>query len=398
MKHCTLVSTSPPTDWGHSSFTENLLDAVREQDHWQGDLVARHPSDFGTKQELLVFPDGEIANFAAAGNRIADSDTDIVSLHRDLGDVDKNSDLELTNFLTCLTKPVVTTLRGLEQKPTPPDQETVRNVAYLSDRLVVMTDRAAALVSAEYDVHLSKIDVIAHGVPDLPFVPSDEKKEAAGFADRTVLLTPGFTGPGKGIEFVLESVADLVPEHPEILYLIVGPVHPDLPEQNGKSFRQSLDERVQSLNLTDHVHFLDTIPNRNELVTYMRACDIYVTPYPGGDKSSTGTLTYAIGTGRAVVSTPSPYAEELLADGEGHLLPYGDAVALTQSLRRLVADPEARDILSKRAYRLGQTMTWPKVGRAYAALFNGVARGGPQFEITRDGPHFPTSPPPIRWP
>lgn len=398
MKHCTLVSTYPPTDWGHISFTENLLDALREQGYWQGDLVGRHPSNFGANQQLLVLPDGEIATFSAAGKWIADSDTDIVGLHPDLGHIDKYDDLELTDFLTRLTMPVVTTLHGLGRKPTPPYRETVRSAVYLSDRLVVMTDRAAALVTGEYGVHPSKIDVIPHGVPDLPFVPSDDKKEAAGFADRTVLLTAGFMGPGKGLEFVLETVADLVPQHPEILYLIVGPVHPDLPEKNGKDFRRSLKERVQSLNLTDHVRFLDTIPDRNELVTYMQTCDIYVTPYPGCDESSTGTLAYAIGTGRPVVSTHSPYTEELLANGEGHLLPYGDAVALTHSLRRLVADQEARDILSKRAYNMGQTMTWRKIGPAYAALFDAAARGGRQFEITSDGPHFPISPPPIRWP
>lgn len=398
MNRYTVVSTYPSTEWGPVSFPAHLHDALSDQHQWDGDLIAPPPSSPGSTPELLALPDGETADYSAAAQWIAESSTDVVGLYPHLGDVSEFRDLELAKFLTRIKTPVVTTLHALSPQPALPYKEAVHAVVYLSDRVVVMTDRAAERLADDYDAHPSKIEVIPHGIPELPLVSSERYKGTFGLSERTVVLTAGFVGPGKGIEFVLETITEVVDDHPEVMYLVLGPIHPELSTYTSERFRRDLHDRVESLGLTNHVRFVDTVPDREDLVDYMRASDVYVAPYPECDESATATLAYAVGTGRAIVATPSPYAEELFGGSDGHVVPYGDTVAHTQSLRRLIADEEARQILNRRAHRLGQSMTWAKVAREYAALFDAVARGGRQFDITRDGPHFPASPPPLRWP
>jgi glycosyltransferase involved in cell wall biosynthesis len=221
------------------------------------------------------------------------------------------------------------------------------------------------------------LDVSPHGVPDLRMVESSVAKPARGLTGRKVILSFGLLGPGKGYELALHALPAVVAAHPTTCYVIVGATHPELVRREGEAYRESLVDIVARLGLTEHVRFVDRFVGRSELISWLQSADVFVTPYPNLEQIVSGTLSYAMGAGRAIVSTPYTYAAELLADDRGMLVQPGSAGALATALNDLLGDDAQRALLGARAYEYSRGMVWSQVGASYRQVFARVAAGMP---------------------
>ncbi len=277
------------------------------------------------------------------------------------------------DFVRALEIPSVTTLHTVLQHPTPGQREVLTDLVGRSSATVVMSRSAADRLASVYGIDRGRVHVIPHGVPDLPLVDAATVQPRLGVEGRLVILSFGLLGPGKGYELAIEALPEVVAAHPSALYVIVGATHPDLIRSQGEVYRRGLEERVARLGLQDHVRFVDRFVGRVELTRWLEAADVFVTPYPDLDQIVSGTLSYAMGAGRVVVSTPYAYARELLAGDRGVLVTPGSPASLGTALIDLLADPAGRTAMGRRAYAYSRGMVWSSVGAAYRDLFASVA-------------------------
>jgi hypothetical protein len=271
-----------------------------------------------------------------------------------------------------LRVPIVTTLHTILSEPSSAQQRVMEEIAQRSRRLVVMSEQGARVLVASYGVDADKIDMIPHGIPQTPATPAS--KHRLGVEGRAVLLTFGLLSPDKGIEYAIEAMPAIIAAHPDVVYVVLGATHPHIREQHGESYRLMLELRARQLGVADHVMFHDRFVEQAELTEFLAAADIYLTPYLNPHQSTSGTLAYALGSGRAVISTPYAYARELLADERGVLVPWRDSSAIAAEVIRLLADDEGRAAMSRRAQAHGEAMLWPQVARRYLASFSQAAR------------------------
>ena len=266
--------------------------------------------------------------------------------------------------------PLFTTLHTVLKEPSSEEKKIITQLSELSASLVVMSERAVDFLRDIYQVPERKIALIHHGILDVPFLDPDPCKSKLGADDKTVILTFGLLSPGKGIEFMIDALPDIVGLHPDVLYYVVGATHPHCRAESGEDYRLSLHRRAKELGVADNVVFHDRFLERDELIEIIRAADIYVTPYLNEAQVVSGTLAYAVGAGKAVVSTPYWHAQEMLADGRGRLVPFRDSRAFTQEINRLLEFPEERLAIRRAAYDYSRPMVMKEMGRRYLGLFS----------------------------
>ncbi|HMO27246.1 MAG TPA: glycosyltransferase family 4 protein, partial [Tepidisphaeraceae bacterium] len=264
--------------------------------------------------------------------------------------------------------PVLSTLHTVLQDPSNGQKVVLKELARLSDRLVVMSNRARCMLHDIYDVPEEKIAYIPHGIPDVPFVDPHFYRDQFGLEGRREPLTFGLLSPGKGIEVAIRAMPKIVEKHPDIVYIILGATHPHILRNEGNAYRHSLEKLVSQLGLKDNVQFHNRYVGLNELLRYIGLADIYITPYPNRQQITSGTLAYAVGAGKPVVSTPYWHAEEMLADGRGRLFDFGDSEGLARQVIDLLDNDAERHAVRKRAYLHGRPMVWSEVARSYIRL------------------------------
>lgn len=279
---------------------------------------------------------------------------------------------DLLRLTDALRAPLVTTLHTILAEPDADQRRVLVALARRSARMVTMSKLGAERLRTIYGVPAAKIATIPHGIPDVPLADPAPYKAALGLGGRPLMLTFGLLSPGKGIETVIEALPRIVARYPDFAYLVVGETHPHIRARDGESYRESLVARAQELGVTDNLILDDRFLGLNELVGHIAAADIYITPYLGREQIVSGTLAYTVGAGKAVISTPYPYAEELLADGRGLLVPFGDSAAIAANVLMLLDDPAARRALRERAYRAGRRMIWSAVAGQYMRVFREV--------------------------
>jgi glycosyltransferase involved in cell wall biosynthesis len=371
------LATYPPRRCGIASFTQDLRTAVGTGGAvfalgpLEGDLDGPAPIAPEVRAVLRDHEPSDYRRFAVA---IDGSGGDVVSIQHEYGIYGGPDGLNLLHLVDRLEAPLVTTFHTVLTNPTDRQRAIVRELGARSEASVVMSDTAARLLAGEYDVDPTRIRTIPHGVPDLPRIDPELRKPGFGLAGRSTILSFGLVGPGKGYELVIEAMAAVRRLVPEALYVVLGATHPELLRREGEAYRDGLRRRVVDLGLEDHVRFEDRFVGRSELGRWLQASNVFVTPYPNLDQIVSGTLSYAIGAGLPVVSTPYLYAREVLAGGRGVLVPAGSVEALADALAGVLGDPAWRAELATRAYAHGRRMTWPRVGLAYRDLFAGVAR------------------------
>jgi len=299
---------------------------------------------------------------------------DVVSIQHEYGIWGGADGDHVLDFVEALRVPAVVTMHTVLRTPTARQRAVLSELAAIADASVVMSRSAANLLVARYGADPDRLVVIPHGVPDVPLVDADAVKPSLGLAGRDVILSFGLLGPGKGYELAIEALPDVVAAHPEALYVILGATHPELIRSDGEAYRQSLMGEVERLGMTDHVRFVDKFVSLPELTRWLEAADVFVTPYPNLNQIVSGTLSYAMGAGRAIVSTPYTYAEELLADGRGVLVAPGSPSDLAAALGSLIADPALRARIGGRAFAFSRRMVWSAVGAEYQALFRRLVK------------------------
>lgn len=392
-----VVGSAPPRRCGIATFSDDLRRALTGAEAASPALQVAL-TDAGNRYHYGPDVAFEIraqrrADYRAAAAYIDDADIDVVSLQHEFGIFGGPAGRHVDDLLDRLRTPVVTTLHTVVANPPPDLWSATRRVADRSAKLVVLAERAVELLEEGYGIDRSRVRLIPHGVPSGPELDGRQAKEAIGASGRTVLLTFGLLGPDKGIEVVVEALPEIVRHHPDVVYVVLGATHPHVVRDHGEAYREALAARVGELGLTDHVRFVDRFVEVDELRTHLAAADLYLTPYHGTDQIVSGTLSYAIGMGCVVVSTPYPYARELLADGRGELVPFGDPRAMGATVVALLDDDQRRAAMVERARAHGAAMTWPAVGASYLSLFREVVgrheqRPRPWVEAAVPAPSF----------
>jgi glycosyltransferase involved in cell wall biosynthesis len=311
----------------------------------------------------------EIRDYARAAEYLNGSSAQIISLQHEFGIYGGDAGKYLSVLLCHLKKPVITTVHTILENPSSDYRESFEDVINCSQRLVTMSQKGARMLGEIYGVPQDKISVIHHGVHDVPFVDSNFYKEKFNVEGLTVLLTFGLLSPNKGIETALEALPYVVEKHPDIVYIILGATHPGVKKVRGEQYRLSLERKAIDLDIADNVVFHNRFVDLQELTEYMSCCDVYLTPYLAKEQITSGTLAYAVGMGKAVVSTPYWYAEELLSDSRGVLVDFRDVKGMATALNDLIGDSMRRNKMRKAAYEYGRTMVWREVGRQYVEMF-----------------------------
>ena len=316
-------------------------------------------------------------DYIRAADYINFSDIDVVSVQHEFGLFGGAAGSYLSLLLDRLNKPVVTTLHTVLNRPSVEYFDSLSDVCQASDKVVVMNRHGIRMLKGVYGVPESKIELIPHGIPDLPFVHSDKYKARLGMAGRKTILTFGLLGRNKGIEVMLRALPAIVKADPSSVYVVLGATHPEVLRAEGQAYKLGLEKMVVDLGLERNVIFGNRFVSDEELVQYLGAADIYVSPYLHQEQLTSGTLAFAVGTGRAVVSTPYWAACELLADGRGRLVRFGDHEHLARSVVGILEDDRVYSRMKERAYEYGRSMVWPRVGRLYRNLLSAQLPSGP---------------------
>jgi glycosyltransferase involved in cell wall biosynthesis len=291
---------------------------------------------------------------------------EVLSLQHEFGIFGGDDGSHILHLLENLKKPVLTTLHTVPKEPTSHQRDILKAVCALSTLLVVQAERAIGMLTQIYDVPEQKIVMIHHGAPNVPFLDSSYYKDQFQAEGRPIILTFGLLSPNKGIEYAIEALADAVEEFPDVLYIVLGATHPEVKRRRGEEYRVSLEALVKSKGLGEHVLFHNRFVELEQLVRFLVAADVYLTPYLVREQIASGTLAYAVACGKAIISTPYWYAEELLAEGRGRLVPFRDSAALAEQMIELLGDERLRNRLRKKAYQFGRQMVWGEVAALYA--------------------------------
>ncbi|MFC1667820.1 glycosyltransferase family 4 protein [Chlamydiota bacterium] len=275
----------------------------------------------------------------------------------------------LVSFLKKIHIPVVVTFHTMLSKPTKLLHKVTKQIAAHCEGIVVMSEYAKTILKKVYGIEKKKVHVIHHGVHDMEYKASNEVKDRLNLKNKIVLMTFGLINQGKGIEYVIEALPRLVKEFPELIYLVIGETHPDVRIKEGEIYRHKLMKMVDSLGLVNHVKFQNRYLTLQEVLTYLHVSDIYITPYIYSEQVCSGTLAYAIGSGKAIVSTPYVYAQEMLKGGRGVFVKAKDVISIYKKIRLLIKNPQLREEISWNAYQLGREMTWACVGKKHIELY-----------------------------
>jgi glycosyltransferase involved in cell wall biosynthesis len=386
-----IVSTYPPRLCGLATFAFDLTSAValgRGEEMGEGGSVRviamserARPRRYAPEVRRLIRASRK-EDYVAAADFVNDSPAGVVSLQHEYGIFGGRTGGYVLTFLERLAKPVVATLHTVLAEPKPKQREVLREVCAASASVAVQARKAAEFLTDIYDVPAAKVRVIAHGTPDVPFADPAPFKKEIGAEGREVLLTFGLLSPRKGIQVALRALAAVTPSHPASLYIILGKTHPAIVKRYGESYRRALQKMVDRLGLHDNVRFVNRFVSLPELLTYLRAADLYVSPYLDEDQISSGTLAYAVGCGRAAISTPYWFAQEVLDDGRGVLVDFRKWRETAFWICELLGDDGARSFMAREAYRYGRGTTWPKAAASYEKLFREAA-GKPAVKSPR---------------
>src|SRR5512136_178835 len=362
-----------PRKCGIATFTSDLLSAVAAE-HPESQCFAVPVNDIpgGYEYPAVVrfeIEEQDLPSYQRAADFLNIGSADIVCVQHEFGIYGGLAGGHLLALLRELRMPVVTTLHTVLREPTPEQRRVMQERIARSTRLVVMTERGRQMLEEVYQAPAARIDLIPHGIPDMPFVDPNYYKDQFGVEGRLVLLTFGLLSPNKGIEHALNALPEIVAQFPNVVYIVLGATHPNLVREQGESYRLSLERLAKKNKIQKHVIFYNRFVELEELKEFIGAADLYLTPYLNEAQITSGTLAYAFGAGKAVISTPYWHAAELLADSRGVLVPFGDAPAIAREVIGLLRDDTRRHAIRKNAYKIGREMIWSNVGQMYMRTF-----------------------------
>jgi glycosyltransferase involved in cell wall biosynthesis len=361
-----------PRQCGIATFTTHLSDALVEAmpgvDGFvlaMNDAGRRHAYPSRVRFEIN---EGDLASYRRAADFLNVNQVDLLSVQHEYGIFGGKAGAHLLVLLRELRMPIVTTLHTILSEPNPSQRMVLDELARLSERLVVMSASGAELLGRVHAIADDRIDLIPHGIPEVPV--DSGSKDRLGVQGKTVILTFGLLSPDKGIEYVMDALPAILAVQPETVYIVLGATHPHVIERDGEAYRLMLEARGRQLGVAGSVIFHNRFVSQHELTEFLSATDIYITPYLQPEQSTSGTLAYAVGAGKAVISTPYTYARELLADGRGTLVPWRDSAAIAREVLALRTDDDSRRAMCAQAVAHGVAMTWPAAARKYVETFS----------------------------
>ncbi len=362
-----------PRQCGIATFTTDLTEAIAEQ-YSNTTCIAIPVNDI---EEGYAYPsrvrfelaEKDIESYHRAADFLNVNNVDLVCLQHEYGIFGGRAGSHILALLRELRMSIVTTLHTILREPDADQRRVLEQVAALSDRRVVMSERGAEFLREVYHVPAEKIDFIPHGIPDVPFVDPSFHKDLFGVEGKTVLLSFGFLSANKGIENVIRALPAILEKHPNVVYMIVGATHPHVLRNEGETYRLSLQWLAREQGVEGQVIFYNRFVTVEELVEFIGAADIYITPYQDAAQIVSGTLAYTLGAGKAIISTPYWYAQEMLGEERVALVPFHDSVALAEQVINLLDNEAQRHAMRKRAYLFGREMIWANVAQKYMQSF-----------------------------
>jgi len=373
MNKIAYVSSYSPRECGIATFTKNLVVATNKLGIFRKPLVvAMNEKETIYNYDRLVryqIRRDLLEDYVEAAGCINTSKADLVNLQHEFGLFGGEWGEFINCFLEKIQKPVVTTLHTMSPSFEPKAQTVLKQIAKHSSKIVTMTNTASQILMA-YDVPRDKIEIIQHGCPDVPFVDSNKVKPSLfGLKGKIVLSTFGLISRGKGVEYVIKALPEVVEKQPEIVYLVIGETHPEVRKFEGERYRKKLIKLVDDLDLYEHVKFHNRFLLEREIIKYLQATDIYITPFVVPNQISSGTLVYAMGTGKAIIATPYLHAQEALAEGRGLLCKFRDHRSIADGISQLLEDEELRRNMQRKVYSYSRDFTWDVVAKRYAGLY-----------------------------
>ncbi len=369
-----MVGNHLPRQCGIATFTTDLCDAITaEYGEERLEVVA-----VNDPQSSYLYPErvrnqiaeGDLSSYSSAAKSINASNIDLVCLQHEYGIFGGKAGSHVLELLKQLTVPVVTTLHTVLRRPDRHQRRVMQEIAARSNRLIVMSDYSFRVLQDVFGVSCDKIDLIPHGIPDLPFVEPEIYKDALSVGKNLVLLTFGLLSPNKGFENVIRALPRILAHHKNAVYVIAGATHPHVRAREGDRYRDQLQSLARNLGVEQEVIFHNRFVSPGEMASLVGSADIYITPYCHEAQAVSGTLAYAMGAGKAIISTPYWHAAELLADGRGVLVPFEDPAAIAAEAIKLLDNDAARHAMRHSAYLYARTMVWNQVARSFMHSFS----------------------------
>jgi len=366
------IGSYVPKECGIATFTHDLLNSVSDAGIKCEVIALNNPSETYDYPKRVVFQidKDKIEDYYFAADFINQSDVDIVCLQHEFGLFGGDAGDYLFTLLSGINKPIITTMHTLIQEPELVYRKSTEKLIEYSEKLIVMSQTAVDILKDIYNVPEDKIEIIFHGMPDYPFKGSSKYRKKMNLDGSPLVLTFGLLSQNKGIESMLKALPDVVKQHPKLIYLILGATHPMVKKTQGETYRDSLKNMVTELGLENNVIFHNKFVEIEELCNYIMASDIYVSPYLSREQIVSGTLTYALGMGKAIISTPYWYAQEMPADNRGLLVDFNDTKSFTEAILSLIENPKECKEMRRHAYDFGRKMTWKNVGKRYNSVFS----------------------------
>jgi glycosyltransferase involved in cell wall biosynthesis len=367
------LSTYPPRECGIATFTQDLVDSITKQQSLPPPFIVAINDrggyyDYPVEVKLQVERESQ-ESFEDVANQIKESGIKLVNIQHEYGLFGGNWGDHLISFMEQVDKPIVTTLHTILQEP-PPDAERVMDeVLRLSDIVIVLARVGAKILEERYNTLSYNVRYIPHGCPNVPFLKSQTAKKGLGLESRYILSTFGLISRGKGIEYAIQSLPEIVEKKPEVLYLVIGETHPEVRKHEGESYRQILFDQVSKLGLENNVRFVNRFLSKSDLIRYLQATDTYIIPYPNKDQISSGTMLYALCTGKAIVTTPFLQAGEVINEGAAVGCEFRDPESIARCVNTLIQSDKLKDRYERQAYEYTRDKIWPSVAMRYINEF-----------------------------
>lgn len=371
--HIAFLGDYVPRRCGIATFTADICESIAAEFPAAKCIVGSvndRPEGYDYPERVrFELAEQELDSYRRAADFLNLNNVEVVSVQHEFGIYGGPAGSHLLEFLRAVRMPVVTTLHTVLQEPNADQRAVMEQIDVLSSRLIVMAERGQRMLESVYGIDPQKIDLIPHGVIDMPFIDSNFYKDVFGVEGKTVLLTFGLLSPNKGIEHVIEAMPAILERHPNVVYLVLGATHPHLLAREGEEYRERLEALAQERGVAQQVIFHNRFVSIDELKEFIGAADIYLTPYLNEAQITSGTLAYTFGAGKAIVSTPYWHAQELLAGERGLLVPFRDSDAIAEGVNHFLSNPTLMTAMRKRAWKAGREMTWPVVAQRYMESF-----------------------------
>lgn len=364
------LSTYPPRACGIATFTQDLIHALEKECGCTPGVVAINDGAYEYPPEVkMTLNQYDPNSYLEIAQQINVSGAELLMIEHEFGIYGGRCGEYLLKLTKLLEIPYLLTLHTVLPNPKKLQHTILTKLAEGCRKVITMSNTSVQILKDVYGVDPEKIAVIPHGVPEIAVEDREQLKKEIGIDGRFVVSTFGLLSPGKGLEYGIGAVARVAKKHPEILYLILGQTHPVIKEKYGEQYREKLEAKVAELGIQDNVRFVNRYLTKEEIVFYLDVSDAYMTPYLGKDQAVSGTLAYAAGYGRVIISTPYPYAKEMLADGRGLLAKFRSTVSLEKCILQVMRDPKLKEKMERNTLKLGQNMMWSKVAENYRSVF-----------------------------